>query len=151
MGTLEMHFPLRPLPTIRTSQQQVRHKMRHVRHLLLLPPRLLAGRLRRRGRLLRIRLRLRHRRFVRAQRHGPERPARRDRVAHAVPGLHRPLHVHPLRRWRGSSGGHGLRRERWRPRRDGADDRPRWGLHDLVAVGRIAQPVELRDDGARFL
>ncbi len=47
-----------------------------------------------------LRLRLRHGRRLRPQRHGPPRAGHRRGAAHALPRLLRPQHLHPLRRRR---------------------------------------------------
>ena len=107
------------------------------------------GRLRRRGGLLGLRLRLRHGRRLRAQRPGAPRARRRRRAAHALRRLLRPQHLHPLRRRRRRRRALRLGRGGRRPGRPGDDDRPRRRLHDLAALGRLAQPVEPRDGAAR--
>ncbi len=70
----------------------------------------------------------------------------RRRAAHALPRLHRPQHLHPLRRWRRRRRRVGLGRGGRRHGRPGADDRPRRRLHDLAAIGRLAQPGQPGDD-----
>ena len=73
--------------------------------------------------VLRLRLRLRDRPRLRDVGHGPPRPRHRRRAAHPLPRLHRPQHLHPVRRRRRGGGRLGLRRA-GRPARDRADDRP---------------------------
>ena len=60
-------------------------------------------RLRRHGRLLRLRLRLRHRVGLHHRRAGEARARHRRRAPDPVPRLHRPQHLHPVRR-RGRGG-----------------------------------------------
>ncbi len=102
---------------------------------------------RRRG-LLRVRLRVRDRPGL--DRGGPReaRPRHRRGAAHALPRLHRPLHLHPLRRRRRRGRAVSERRARRRAGRR-ADDRAAGRLHDLAARRRREEPALGRDDRAR--
>ncbi len=74
--------------------------------------------------------------------HGPARPGHRGRAAHPVPRLHRPEHLHPVRRR--SRGGRPVRVRRARRRsRHRADDRAPGRLHDLAAR-RVARRARRR-------
>ncbi len=85
--------------------------------------------------MLRFRVRLRDRARLHRQRHGPPRSGHRGRDAEPLHGLHRPKHLHPVRRWR--RGGGPLRLGRAR-RHDGhrTHDRAVRGVPDLAAGRR---------------
>ena len=100
------------------------------------------------GGVLRVRLRLRDRPGLHHERPGQARPGHRRRAADPVPRLHRPQHLHPVRR----------RRRRGRPVRVGRagrqpghrdDDRAAGRVHDLAAGRRCEEPALGRDDRPR--
>ena len=107
------------------------------------------GRIRPRGGVLRVRLRVRHRRCLHPFGPRSPRPAHRRGAADALPRLQRPGHVHPLRGRRRRGRPLRVGRGGWRPRRPGAHDRPRRRLHDLAALGRLEEPAHPRDDASR--
>ena len=97
------------------------------------------GRDGRRGGLLGVRLCLCDRPRLHHERHGPPRPGHRRRAADPLPRLHRPQHLHPVRRRRRGRGPVGLGRAGRRPR-DRDDHRAAGRLHDLAAGRRLDGP-----------
>ena len=102
----------------------------------------------RRGRLFRVRVRVLHGPRLHHERAREARPRHRGRAADAVPRLHRPEHLHPVRRRRRRGRAVGVGRAGRRPR-DRADDRAAGRLHDLAAGRRGEEPAVGRDDRAR--
>ena len=105
-------------------------------------------RVRRDGRLLGLRLRLRDRVGLHHRRAGEARARHRRRAADPVPRLHRPEHLHPVRR-RGRGG-----RAVGVGRADGAGrhrahHRAAGRVHDLAAGRRREEPAVDRDDRPR--
>ena len=79
---------------------------------------------------------------------GEARPRDRRGAAHPVPRLHRPEHLHPVRR-RGRGGGAvGVGRAR-RAGRHGDDHRAAGRVHDLAARRRVEEPAVAGDDRPR--
>ena len=87
-----------------------------------------------------LRLRLRHGPRLRHERAGEARAGHRGRAPDPVPRLHRPQHLHPVRRRRRRGRAVGLGRAGRRARhRD--DDRAAGRLHDLAARRRGEEPA----------
>ena len=104
-----------------------------------------ADRLRRDGRVQRVRVRLRHRPGLHPGRAGEARPRRRVGAPDPVPRLHGPEHLHPLRRRGGRGRPVGERRARRRAR--GRDDHGAAGrVHDLAAGRRVEGAAVGRHD-----
>ena len=100
------------------------------------------------GGLLRVRVRVRDGPGLHHERDGEARAGHRRGAADALPRLHRPQHLHPLRRRRRGGRAVGVRRARWRTRhRD--DHRAAGRLHDLAAGRRGEEPAVGRDHRPR--
>ena len=102
-----------------------------------------------RGRcVLGVRVRVRDGAGVHRRRAGPARARHRGGAADAVPRLHRPEHLHPVRRRRRCCRPVGERRARWGVGHR-ADDRAAGRLHDLAAGRWREEPAVGRDDRTR--
>ena len=95
-----------------------------------------------------LRLRVRHGPGLDHERAREARPRDRRGAADPLPRLHRPEHLHPVRRRRRRGRPVGLGRARRRPRHR-ADDRAAGRLHDLAARRRREEPAVGRDDRPR--
>ena len=93
------------------------------------------------GRLLRLRLRLRDGERVHRRRAGEARARDRRGAAHPVPRLHRPEHLHPVRRRGGRRGPVGVRRADGAPVGIELTTEPAGRLHDLAARRRLEEPA----------
>ena len=102
----------------------------------------------RRGRLLGLRLRLRHGPRLHHQRDGQARAGHRRRAADPLPRLHRPQHLHPVRRRRRRGRAVRLGRAR-RGTRHRDDHRAAGRVHDLAARRRGEEPAIGRDHRPR--
>ena len=83
-----------------------------------------------------------------------QRAGHRRRAADPLPRLHRPQHLHPVRRRRRRRRAVRLRRGGRRHGRPGADHRPGRRLHDLAPVGRLAsarRPPETLARGEHYV
>ena len=103
---------------------------------------------RRDGGLLGVRVRLRDRQRLHRRRPRPARAGDRRGAADPVPRLHRPQHLHPVRRRGGRGGAVRLGRADG-PRGHRAHDRAPGRVHDLAAGRRREEPAVARDHRPR--